>query len=158
MRRLPLGIGWLGLLSIAAGCGSNVENLLLQSAAALGRTYFDLLLTDLANTLADASAGDDSANDNGNDNTNDNTNGNDNGNGGPVVGDPVAGEAVFASNGCGSCHCADASGGCALNAPSLIGVSEETIRAKFGGGDPHPTSPSLSNQQLADLAAYLGSL
>jgi cytochrome c553 len=143
-----------------AGCGTNVDQFFLQSGTAVGQTLLDLLLTELVNTLADAATGGDST---GNGGTDGGTNGgadggNGGGNGGDVTGDATAGATVFASNGCGSCHCADASGGCALSAPSLIGISADLVNANFGGGDPHPTSPSLSAQQLADLAAWFGSL
>jgi mono/diheme cytochrome c family protein len=154
--------GWLiglGLMALLPGCGTNVESLLFTSAGAAGRTALDLFITDSVNTLADAienanqpppvvaAPEDDGAGDNAGDS----------GVAGPA--DAAAGDAFFASNGCGGCHCDDASGGCALDAPALIGMDADTIDRRLSGQDPHPVPPQqLSAQELADLEAYFASL
>lgn len=78
--------------------------------------------------------------------------------GGPA-GDAAGGETLFSGNNCSACHCADASGGCALDAPSLQGVSGGVLDAMLRGDDPHPGGKfDLSDQDIADLAAFLSSL
>jgi len=75
-----------------------------------------------------------------------------------LVGDPVAGAAVYADSGCAACHCADATGGCALSAPALPGADAITLDDYLRGAAAHPAKPALSDQDIADLAAYLDSL
>jgi cytochrome c553 len=65
---------------------------------------------------------------------------------------------VFTANNCAGCHCADASGGCALSAPPIIGVTAEMLDSVLRGDQAHPTKVELSDQDLADLQAYLASL
>lgn len=145
-----------------SGCGSNLDEVFYQTAAATGRTSLDLLLTDLANTLADSldragttAPGDELDEDNGGGDTT------------PPVGPPLeeltgdadAGEGIFASNSCAACHCADAGGGCALDAPSLVGVSTETLDDRLRGDVAHPGGKfNLTNQDITDLQAYLAGL
>lgn len=83
----------------------------------------------------------------------------------PITGDATRGETLFAQAdgvgpSCQSCHCPDASGGCRLNAPDLRGVNYDTIDQRTR--DPSVSHPggkfSFTDQDLADLAAYLGSL
>ena len=80
--------------------------------------------------------------------------------GGPtgLTGDPAAGQTVFTANNCAACHCADASGGCALSAPPIAGVTAETLDGVLRGDQAHPTKVELSDQDLGDLQAYLASL
>jgi|GEM_PF-2356971 len=81
------------------------------------------------------------------------------GDGGGAAGDAVAGAALFGGNNCGACHCADASGGCALNAPSLVGLSGGVLDANLRGDDPHAGGKfDLSDQEMADLETYLAGL
>ena len=75
--------------------------------------------------------------------------------GGSVAG----GEMLFVENNCGACHCADAGGGCALDAPPLAGTSVETLTDFLTGIEPHAAGQvALSDRDFADLQAYLGSL
>jgi len=162
MRRIRLTIMVGAVAAMIGACGTNLQNLLLQSGAAAGRTYLDQLLTDLANALADArdaedADGDDGGADNDNTGDNDNANTNDNG-GGEIVGDPAAGGIAYESNGCAACHCPDAVGGCALSAPGLAGVTAGRIDDVLRGDAFHPIKVDVSDQQVADLAAYFESL
>ena len=75
-----------------------------------------------------------------------------------LTGDPAAGQTVFTANNRAACHCADASGGCALSAPPIIGVTAGTLDGVLRGDEAHPLKVELSDQDLADLQAYLASL
>ncbi len=152
-------------VAIAAivGCGVDVQNLFYQGAGALGRTYLDLVLTDLVNELADAQEGADDQDD-GDADDGDQDDGGDDGGGGNVdgdvpidelIGDPAAGEPLFAS--CAVCHCADASGGCLPGTPSVVSASAESLDELLRGGGTHPPS-NLTNQEIVDLEAYLATL
>jgi len=127
-----------------AGCGTNLNEVLFQSGTATGRTLIDLWLTDFENRLADSL----------------DRNGAAAGGGGStgLTGDPAAGQTVFAANNCAACHCADASGGCAFSAPRIAGVASDTIDTRLRGDASHPLTIALSDQDLADLQAYLASL
>jgi mono/diheme cytochrome c family protein len=143
------------------GCGTNLNEALYQAAGATGRTFLDILLTDLANTLAD------SFDQGGTPPPEDELDGGD-GNGTippddppfeELIGDPGAGEGLYASNSCTPCHCADAAGGCALNAPSLVGTATDTLDDRLRGDAAHPGGKfNLTNQEIVDLQAYLASL
>lgn len=140
-------------LAIASGCGTSFENAAVQAGAAGGRTLIDLWLTELANQLADQLAGDGSA-DNGNDNG-----GMFGGDLTPLVGDPVNGQALWQANPCMSCHCADASGGCQLDAPNIQMVDRFTIDLRTRGPISHPGGKyNFSDQDVVDLEAYIMSL
>lgn len=74
-------------------------------------------------------------------------------------GSVAGGETLFVANNCGGCHCADATGGCALAAPALVGATLETLTDFLTGIEPHTGGQfALSDQDLADLQAYLASL
>lgn len=249
---LSLTIASLVLLIAIAGCGTNLAEVLSQSASAAGRTLVDLFITDLVNAVADAAdedgalddgdadgddgddGGDGSGDGDDGDGTGDGGDGGavdgaalfaddcaachgadgasgfapditgqtaddvaagltsgthgaitmtdeqitalaaflggdsggngsdgsgDGSDGGSATGDPAAGETFFAGAGCGACHCADASGGCALEAPSLINSDVDTLEAYIVGDAAHPGGKQdASAQDLADLAAYLATL
>ena len=72
-------------------------------------------------------------------------------------GDMTAGEAFYVANDCGSCHGPNASDGFA---PSLVGVTEDTLRDKLNGSVSHAggTVDDLTEQDVADLLAWLESL
>ncbi|MGL6278683.1 MAG: disulfide oxidoreductase [Gaiella sp.] len=81
----------------------------------------------------------------------------------PIVqpGDPGAGAAVFAANGCAGCHAfapADAQG---TSGPPLDGTSltEDELHEiiAFGNGDMPAYDADLTAQEVADLAAYVRS-
>ncbi len=147
----------VGLLSLA-GCGTDLDQLLFQTAAATGRTLFDIVLTDIANDLADAleregESGPDSDDGAGNDGDGDN------GSDGDGDGGGDAGEVFFASNNCAACHCEDAGGGCALDAPPLVGVEADALDDRLRGDADHPGGKfELSDEDLAALQLYLASL
>lgn len=77
-----------------------------------------------------------------------------------AAGDPAAGEAFFVANNCGACHCADAIGGCALDAPSLVGEGSTDILDRLTGVMQHTggTVEGAAQQDADDLAAWLASL
>ena len=78
---------------------------------------------------------------------------------GEAAGSAENGEIIYLSNNCAACHCADASGECALSAPALVGVSAATLDAFLRGDEPHSGGQrALEDQELADLTAYLASL
>lgn len=158
----PVSILGIASLLGLAGCGTNLEEILFQSGAAIGRTYVDLLLTDMANTLADQLDQEDEAVDEDQNGDDDDDGGDDDGDGGStdgnfddLTGDPAAGEPLYAS--CAACHCADATGDCLPGAGALIGVSAETLDEFLRGDAGHPPS-DLTDQEIVDLEAYLASL
>ncbi len=162
---LSLGLG---------GCGTSVNELLSQTSAAAGRTFLDLLLTDVANTLEDqldslgepADGGDQDADDDDSDgDTDGGANGDSSDNGGStggglddLTGDPAVGETLYASNGCAVCHCEDAAGGCALSAPAIIDTTTQGLDGFLRGDEIHPSKIDLTDQEIVDLQAYLASL
>ena len=157
-KRWPASLLIVVCLMSLSACGTNFDEVLYQTAGATGRTFLDLLFTDLANTLADSfdRGGAPAQEDEGDgDDTPPPV--------GPpleeLTGDPDAGEGIFASNSCAACHCADAVGGCALSAPSLVGVATETLDDRLRGDVAHPGGKfNLTNQDIVDLQAYLASL
>ena len=227
----PGPTGWVSVLctvvalSGASGCGTNVEALLAQTGNAAVTTVLDLLLTNFANSVADAFDAADQPRDADNDNGDDEDDEDDGGGDGAAVfaancaschgddgasgfapdvtglaadavaeglelathgsislteaeisaiadflggggglenggttGAPTAGEPIFASLGCAACHCADAIGGCALEAPSLVGVGSATLDELLRGDAAHPGGKfDLDDQGIADLAAFLAS-
>ena len=144
-----------------AGCGVDVQNLLFQSAGAVGRTYFDLMLTDLANELAEADDDNGDADDGEPDDGEPDDGEPDDGDGGDdapfdeLTGDPAAGELLYAS--CAVCHCADGSGGCLPGTPGVIGASAESLDEYLRGHDTHVPS-DVTNQEIVDMEAYLATL
>lgn len=76
--------------------------------------------------------------------------------GGQAAGNASAGQAVFQQN-CNSCH----PGGNQGTGPTIKGKPADTVRNKVragGGGMPAFTTAQVSDQQLSDLAAYVGTL
>jgi cytochrome c553 len=78
---------------------------------------------------------------------------------GAVEGDPVAGEQVFASAGCGGCHAladADASGNIGPNLDEAAPDYELVVdRVTNGQGAMPAFEDELSEQQIQDVAAYV---
>ena len=140
----------------ATGCGTDFNEILRQGASSGGRVLVDILLTDLANIVAEIGEQNDAPLPP--DPNNDGTDDPDDLPPPPVDLEPDAfeGAAIFAESGCGGCHCPDAAGGCALSAPSLINAPLETLDASVVGDGPHVGGKfGLSQQDLADLEAYL---
>lgn len=155
--------GATALVAVLAGCGTSFNELLFQSGAAVGRSALDQAITDLLNQLANPTEPTDG--DGTGDTTGGDTTGGDTGGGDPTGGDPGAltgdaatGQAVYMANGCGGCHCDDAAGGCALSAPSIIAVEVPVLDDILRGGATHPVKPPVSDQDLADLTAWLATL
>ncbi len=140
----------MGLVG-AAGCGTTLDELLFQTVSAAGRTALDQLLTDLANDIAGSSAGEPSGDE-----------GTDPGSGDGDSGDQpdgsANGQAIFTTNACGGCHCVDASGGCALDAPAIVGAASATLDGVLRGEASHPIRADLTDDELDELADYLASL
>ena len=80
--------------------------------------------------------------------------------GGGVEGDPEAGEAVFVAN-CGTCHTLSDAGTTGNVGPNLDDSQppEDLVvdRVTNGRGQMPPFKGSLSEQQIADVAAYVSS-
>ncbi len=74
------------------------------------------------------------------------------------AGDPVAGKAVFTEN-CGSCHALSDAGTTGSVGPDLddLAPDEATVNAQVtnGGGSMPAFGGSLSEQQIADVSAYV---
>ncbi len=81
----------------------------------------------------------------------------DNDNGDVTGGDPVAGEAFYLANNCAACHCADAVGGCAANAPNIVGEESDELFGLLSGAEEHPggTVAGITQADADDLAAWL---
>ena len=83
------------------------------------------------------------------------------GGGGGAQGDAAAGKEVFASAGCGSCHTFSDAGSSGTVGPNLDDASIDFDAAvqqiTNGGGGMPPFSGQLSDQQIADVAAYVTS-
>jgi cytochrome c553 len=79
--------------------------------------------------------------------------------GGGAEGDAEAGAAVFDSAGCGSCHTLAAAGSSGTTGPNLDDLAPDfaTVQEQVtnGGGGMPPYKDQLSEQQIADVAAYV---
>ncbi|UCG33622.1 MAG: cytochrome c [Phycisphaerales bacterium] len=80
------------------------------------------------------------------------------------TGDAARGESLYTTSvgaipSCLLCHCADASGGCRMDSPDIRGQSFVQLAAVLRDTvNVHPGGVrDLSDQEIADLAAYLGS-
>ena len=85
--------------------------------------------------------------------------GGDTGEGGGGEGDAEAGAEIFASAGCGSCHAFEAAGSTGTTGPNLDDAEpsfEEAVeQITNGGGGMPPYEGQLSEQEIADVAAYV---
>jgi mono/diheme cytochrome c family protein len=76
-----------------------------------------------------------------------------------LKGDPTAGEKIWASSGCGSCHTLKAAGSTGTIGPNLDDAKPDfklaTTRVTFGKGVMPSFKGQLSTQQIADVAAYV---
>jgi mono/diheme cytochrome c family protein len=79
--------------------------------------------------------------------------------GGATEGDPAQGKAVFASAGCGGCHTFSAAGSTGTVGPNLddasVDVGAAVQQVKNGGGGMPPFGDRLSDQEIADVAAFV---
>lgn len=72
-----------------------------------------------------------------------------------LTGDTAAGQSSYDSN-CASCHAADGSGG---TGPAIAGAAgEEVVEAMLFPEGAMPSFESMGDQEIADIAAYVGSL
>lgn len=78
---------------------------------------------------------------------------------GEVEGDAAAGKEIFASNGCGSCHTLADAGSTGSIGPNLDDSSVDFAAAvnqiTNGGGGMQAYSGTLSDEEIADVAAYV---
>jgi mono/diheme cytochrome c family protein len=76
-----------------------------------------------------------------------------------LKGDPANGEKVFASAGCGSCHTLEAAGATGRVGPNLDEAKPDfelvVDRVTNGAGAMPPFKDQLSEQEIADVAAYV---
>ena len=75
-----------------------------------------------------------------------------------VIGDATAGKAVFTSQGCGGCHALSAAGASGNVGPNLDESKPSTelvVERVTKGKGVMPAFGSLSEQQVADVAAYV---
>ena len=79
--------------------------------------------------------------------------------GSTLEGDPSNGESVFASAGCGGCHTLEAAGSSGSIGPNLDESQPDMElvidRVTNGSGAMPPFKDSLSEQEIADVAAYV---
>ncbi len=79
--------------------------------------------------------------------------------GAATEGDPASGKKVFASAGCGGCHTFSAAGSTGTVGPNLDDASVDFDAAvqqvKNGGGGMPPFGDRLSDQEIADVAAFV---
>lgn len=151
MRQTPPLAVLILLLIVAGGCGSGVNDALLQAFAATGQTIVDLALTEAVNCIAEACEGTDDVDgdqDGENGNGEDGGNGDNGGNGGDDGGE-LDGAQLMADN-CAACHGADGASGFAGD---ITGMSAEELSA--GVADPH-VPIDLSDAEFAAIAEFLG--
>ena len=76
-----------------------------------------------------------------------------------LTGDASAGKAIFASQGCGSCHALDAAGTSGTVGPNLDESKPDfelaVTRVTKGQGAMPPFGDQLEPQQIADVAQYV---
>ena len=78
---------------------------------------------------------------------------------GEVEGDAVAGAEIFASNGCGSCHTLSDAGSTGNVGPNLddssVDFAAAVTQITNGGGGMQAYSGTLSEEEIANVAAYV---
>jgi mono/diheme cytochrome c family protein len=81
------------------------------------------------------------------------------GGGGATTGDAAAGEAVFASAGCGGCHVLEAAGSSGSVGPNLDDAQpsfDHVVEQVTNGGGAMPAfKDRLSEKEIQDVAAYV---
>ena len=79
--------------------------------------------------------------------------------GGASEGDPANGKTLYASAGCGGCHTFSAAGSTGTVGPNLDDSDMDFAAAfqqiKNGGGGMPPFGDRLSDQEIADVAAFV---
>jgi mono/diheme cytochrome c family protein len=83
----------------------------------------------------------------------------DTGGGAASEGDPANGKTVYASAGCGGCHTFSAAGSTGTVGPNLdeasIDFDAAVQQIENGGGGMPPFGDRLSDQEIADVAAFI---
>ena len=76
-----------------------------------------------------------------------------------LKGDSKKGSSIYGSSGCGNCHTLKAANSTGTIGPDLDGLKPDyravTAQVTNGGGQMPAFKDSLSNQQIADVAAYV---
>jgi mono/diheme cytochrome c family protein len=76
-----------------------------------------------------------------------------------LKGDPTAGAAVYKGSGCGACHTLSAAHSTGTVGPNLDTLKPDyrasTAQVTNGGGAMPPFKGQLSDQKIADVAAYV---
>jgi mono/diheme cytochrome c family protein len=79
--------------------------------------------------------------------------------GAAAEGDPAKGKSIYASAGCGGCHTFSAAGSTGTVGPNLdeasIDFDGAVQQVKNGGGGMPPFGDRLSDQEIADVAAFV---
>jgi mono/diheme cytochrome c family protein len=79
--------------------------------------------------------------------------------GGAAEGDPAKGKEIYASAGCGGCHTFEPAGSSGSVGPNLddssISVADAVNQIKNGGGGMPAFGDRLSDQEIADVAAFV---
>jgi mono/diheme cytochrome c family protein len=77
----------------------------------------------------------------------------------PAEGDPDKGKEIYASAGCGSCHAFEPAGSSGTVGPSLdesnVSADDAFQQIKNGGGGMPAFGDRLSDQEIADVAAFV---
>lgn len=77
----------------------------------------------------------------------------------PAEGDPQKGEELYASAGCGGCHVFEPAGSSGTVGPSLddsnVSAEDAFQQIKNGGGGMPAFGDRLSDQEIADVAAFV---
>ncbi len=74
-----------------------------------------------------------------------------------VAQDQAAGEKLFKSK-CAGCHGTDAAGKPAVKSPSIKGKTADDIHKEISTSPKHASLKSLTEDQVKNLAAFLGTL
>ena len=138
MLRWAAGLLSLVLLPILVGCGTNLEEVLYQTATAAARTCLDNILTDVANEVSARYDEDDTV-------PADEEDGADGGNGGATDG------AGFYATNCASCHGDDEASGFA---PDVSGMTAAQLAAGLESGT--HGSITLTDEEIEAIADFLG--
>lgn len=73
----------------------------------------------------------------------------------------IRGLEYFSRNGCASCHCNDAVGGCNLDAPNIQNMPENRVDLMLRSAQvtrAHPVKLPATDQEIEDVATFLGTL
>ncbi len=138
-----------------SGCGTNVQDILYQTGSSVGRSFYDMLLTEMVNDIADAfdttaddAADDEDADDDGEDPADDGADddADDDGDDGAAP----DGATLYADN-CAACHGDDGASGFG---PDVTGLSADDMAAGLESGT--HAGISLTDDEVAAIAELMG--